>query len=371
MRRSEPFVRLKEKTIYLSSGAGQAMGSRIDLYEKGDVVALVRNERGAYHLSDKSENCKGKVLCSREISSYLKEKFNVDNGASLTAWIPPEGDGSTIFFSKNISQDAAQDGFDDAFCRIDLEYRKRFGEWVYVEDNCISFTKGLREALGARVGLHGDERVAALVNDPAGRYQLEIRKGRKQRAVYASELAAYLKGRFGNSARGTLLHARKAAFGILFADSEDALELPATYIPPALDLGGPKDLFVNVSINKGVYISARAAQLLGGSCSLYRSGDFLALAGEGELKISRGVYSNIVFSKALHDMLKTRYGDAGRLYLQPHGSLLVLMHTPSSGPDLPAPQTFCYIPIGRRGLSPARRMGDLQTVADHTGGIMV
>ena len=351
----EQFLRLvNEKMLYLSSAAAGQVGERADLYEWGNVMALVGNPHGTYHLSPKSAGCRGKNLCASELVGYLEEKYGLHTGARLTVWSAPEEDGPVAFFAAEVTSREADCRFDRRFQKVELTYRKRYGDWVFVEDNCVSFTADIRVRLPRRLALRGKGEILALCGDPEGPYLLEYRNGRKGGAIYSSQLAEYCKERFQARGRSVLLNAAALPDGVCFADGEEALA-GVTHAArlPLLDLGDPGDRFLCLMRKGSLYLSAHALRSLGERFSLYEGEGKLALRKEpdGAFQIRRTGYQNLVHSKPLKERVEQCYPDTGKLYLLEREDLLVLC--PRREQEyLPGREAFRPLHLGR-GRRPA------------------
>lgn len=343
----EAFLRVvSEKMVYLSAAAAVRLGSRAELYERGGVTALAGDPAGTYHLGAKSEKCGGRNLCSAELVRYLWEKHGVAPGGKLTAWSPEGEAGAVIFLAAGVTREEARWPFDGRFRRVELVYHRRYGSWVFVEDNCVSFTGDLRRALPERLALRGAGRTLALAWAADGPYRLEERSGRKGRAVYSGQLAEYLRTRFGGDGRSVLLFAKAVEGGVCFSDAEEALAgLGKAEDLPGLDLGDPGDRFLYLLDKGSVYFSSHALRRLGTRFSVYASGETLALRGEPE-KGGLEARGSRVHSKALKEEVERRYPGARKLYLMECGDWMVLRPTPETGE---AGETFERLELKRKG----------------------
>lgn len=332
-KKKELFLRLaSDKILYLSSGAADCLGERAELYHWGSVTALVSAPDGQYHLCRKSAACKGKNLCCAELVSWLCRKYNCVLGARLNAWIPHAGDG-VLFFGEAHTNGEAQCEFDDRFKKLELLYHKRYGDRVFIEDNCISFTAELRQLLPQRLGLYRVGNSLALLGEEDGPYRVENRGTRKREAIYSSQLANYCRTTFSDGGRSVLLVAKPIPNGLLFSTSEaDLNDAP----PHRLDLGTPGDRFVRILKNGALYFSSKATEHLGSSFSLLITENQLALRkdSDGPFHLQRTGYQNLVHSASLRKSLAKLYPDCQRLYLVEAGDLLALSPFPD-GSALP------------------------------------
>lgn len=327
------FLRLaSDKMLYLSSGAAGCLGARAELYHWGGVTALVSAPDGQYHLCRKSSACKGKNLCCAELISWLRQKYGCTLGARLTAWVPRTGDG-VLFFGEAHTTEEAQCQFDDRFEKLELLYHKRYGDRVFIEDNCISFTAELRQLLPQRLGLYKAGKALALLGEEDGPYWVESRGSRKQEAIYSAQLANYCRATFSAGGRSVLLAARPIHNGLLFGVSESDLNDTSAH---RLDLGTPGDRFVRVLKNGALYFSSKATELLGRSFSLSLYENQLALRRDkdGPFHLHRTGYQNLVHSASLRKTLAQLYPNCQRLYLVEAGELFTLSPSPDSSETL-------------------------------------
>lgn len=326
-KKKELFLRIaSDKMLYLSSGAADCLGARAELYQWGGVTALVSASDGQYHLCRKSSACKGKNLCCTELVSWLCRKYNCLLGARLTAWVSHAGDG-VLFFGEARTAEEAQCEFDDRFEKLELLYHKRYGDRVFIEDNCISFTAELRQLLPPRLGLYKMGSSLALLGEEDGPYGVEYRGSRKREAIYSAQLSNYCRANFKSGGRSVLLAARPVNNGLIFSASEaDLNDAPAH----RLDLGTPGDRFMRILKNGALYFSAKASEQLGSSFSLFITENQLALRKDssGPFHLHRTGYQNLVHSASLRKRLIKFYPDCQRLYLVEIGDLLAISPNP-------------------------------------------
>lgn len=340
---------VNSRMLYLSSGCAERIGMRADLYECGDVMALVGDPMGQFHLSPKSSYCSGVNLCAMELVHYLCKKYGVEAGGKLSVWSPLDETEQVVFITGPTAVRAAEQRFDKRFQKLELGYQKRYGDWVFVEDNCVSFSAGIRDGLSKRMNLHRSGDVLALLEDPEGYYMMQCRGGRKNRAIYSSLLAEYCRKEFGNNGRSVLFHARPINGGVGFSLQEEVLLREDIGRLPVYDLGLPRDRFLCFTV-KNLYLSAQAFKLLGERFSLYESGEWLALRAEtdGMFCIRHMGYQNVVYSKGLEQAIKRRYPEAKKLYFQEQEAFLVL--TPQQErTEVPPARDFVKKELALRG----------------------
>lgn len=359
----EQFLRLvSEKMLYLSSGAAETLGDRAELYESGDVLALVGEPHGTYHLGRKSSGCKGRNLCVSELAGYLMEKYGVETGARLPVWQGAEETGPVIFFGR--PGGGAPQRLDESFHKLELSYRKRYGDWVFVEDNCVSFTAELRALLPRRLSLYEAGRALALKGDRTGSYSLELRSGRKGEAIYAGQLAEFLRRRFSGQGRGLLLCARALGDGVCFAAAEEDLWTAEEEAGARLlDLGVPGDCFLRLTRKGSLYFSSKAAERVGERFRLLAAGDLLALqrGGEGDFQIRRTGYQSLVHSAALRAEIAELYPGAEKLYLAARGDMFLLSRRPEGPEREPVRSRFRRLELGGRAGPPPSGRGETRT----------
>lgn len=340
----EQYIRLASaKMLYLSSACADSVGKRCELYQCGDVMALVSDPLGHYHLCRKSAQCRGLNLCSEELVNYLIEKYGVQVNSRLTAWTGVEGERAALFFAAKVSKHEAGVSFGENFKRVELTYRKRYGQWVFVEDKCISFTAEIRAMLPGRLTLRGDGTRLALVGDPSGEFALS-EEGRKGACILSAALAHYCRREFGGSGRSVLFHARAVRGGICFALREEEL-LPEDGVcaMPLIRLNVAPDYFLTMHGKNQMYVSAQSGQALGKATNLYRAGNWLAFrseSGGGELNILSCGYQRSICSVRLTEAVKGLYPGARKLFLYRQGPFWVLVRRANELGKLPPPTEF-------------------------------
>lgn len=335
---------VSDKMLYLSSGAAECLGARVELFGRDGVTALVSAPEGQYHLCRKSDSCKGKNLCCAELTEWLCNKYKLSIGEKISAWTPLDGDG-ILFFGEGLTTEESRYGFDERFKPVELSYHKRYGHRVFIEDNCISFTAELRQQLPQRLALYHAGEALALVGENDGPYRVEYRGNRKREAIYSAQLANYCKAKFGGEGRSILLSARPIEKGLIFGASEYELsDRPMQ----RLDLGAPENCFVRPLKNGALYLSSEAVEQLGECFSLYTSGNFLAFHGDsnGPLCIRRTGYQNLLHSASVRRLVTNTYPNSKRLYLIPMEDLMVLSPLSSRVP-LPSRSAFQKVETAR------------------------
>lgn len=347
------YIRIvNSKLLYVSSGASATIGARLDVYECGQVMALIGHSLGEFHAGYKSTNCQGKNICSSELAQYLCQKYQVEPGARLPAWEDPKTE-DVLFFGISEPDDKNRYSM-DRFTKLELVYHKRFGEWVYIEDNALFFTAAVRAQLPRRLSLYEGTNSLALISDAAGPYVIEYRE-RKGAAIYCRQLVDYCKAKFGDIGRSMLLHALPLENGVRFAMQEDRLHIYDQL--QKRDLGDSEDCFITLIRGRSVYISKKALRILGTNINLYSGGQYLALKGEpyGSLVIRRNGYQHLLHSLFLKQTIEQHYPGAAKLYGHEHGDLLVLTRALGETNNLPTPDQFRHVPIqSSRGTASVR-----------------
>lgn len=325
-RLREQYVRLANKNLlYITAAAADRIGNRLNVYECGDVIALVGETWGEYHLGYKSDLCKGKNLCSEQLVAFLASKYLLQVGDRLPIWWS-EGDERNVLYCGKLQN--FQCRFDDRFQLVELFYNKRVGTWAYIEDNRISFKLPPGAVLPRKLSLYGEYDVLALLHDDNGEYTIEGR-GRKAAAIYSGHLTQYIRRWYGKDQRGVRLHGKLAPNGIYLSDREELLTGlgPHTALS-RLNIGSEKNKFISLSQSKLIYCSAQAAEVLGSNCALYCYQDeILALRPErrGSIKILKNSgHARWLSLPGLYAMIKNFYPNGKKLLLVEHGDLFVL-----------------------------------------------
>jgi hypothetical protein len=155
-------VTVGAKVVAVSSAIGQYLHEYVDVYECEGVFALVNNPTGEYHALPFSSVSGRKLLNSRPLVRFLKEKYGCDSSLRLHAWL----DGDVVLFCKGSAGKNVH--FNDGFSRLDDVLRLRYDNSVKIQGHRIILSASLSEGLGERMSVYRYGKMYAFFNDENG-----------------------------------------------------------------------------------------------------------------------------------------------------------------------------------------------------------
>lgn len=343
------------KTLSFSTKASAPLAgyTDVDIFESIDVVAVRGTYRGSYHIS-KEEGRPRKALSNAQLVTYLCEKFGCSLGSSLPAWISVEED--MLFFGR--AQHTGSGFLDESFTPLEVEYNRRAGDWAYVHDNWIEFTRDVRDALPERMTACHCGRVILLLGDPEGTLSLTLRRQSGNRMLVSHALADSLRSIYGGKEKGMRLRAALVPGGVALADSQEELAAVNMTRPARLVLDESQHRFMTLGQKGTIYLSASAREGLvrNGRVDVYEACGYLALrpADDGAVKVTESGYGCYLYSRELSRAITAQWPGSKRLYLLRHEGLWVLWPSTQRPMDLPPAFEF------QKAAWPGTRRQELQ-----------
>lgn len=341
------FIRLMlkgGKNISFNTGASLVfLGyQEADVYEKGDVVAIQAVHGGAYHLANETGRDR-KSLSSLALAKYLCQKFGCKEGERLDAWTNVQE--GVLFFSGVRSEGKRNCLLDETYTKLVFEYNCRAGDWAYIHDNWVDFSKELRENLPEHMRAYRCGDAVVLLEDEKGPLHITTRRQTETRLIVSYALTLYLGGVFQGERKGFRLKAKQLANGVILAATQEALEQVRLEERKEilLDETQRRTLKMDAS-RKGIYLSVPAWKFLNEAerVSVYRCKGFLALKPEkdGTIKVNQYGYQRILCSVALLQMMAERWPETVQLYLHKHEEFFLLWPEIKPPQGVPAPTSF-------------------------------
>lgn len=331
--------------------------SEVNVYEKGAVMAIEGALKGSYHLSREKGRDRS-VISSMELVSHILEKYKRNGKAVLPVW---EGQQEgVLFFGKAAPTKEIPPVLDETWTPLETEYNRRAGEWVYVHDNWIEVTKGIRTQLPDRLRAYQAGQVTVLKPETDGPLRVTSHRQRGNRMLDEPMLARYLRETYSGEAAGLRLRACSTQDGlVLIASEEGALAGFRSKSMKPIELDETMLRFVTLHGKGGLYLSVRAYQAMG-SCervSAYCCGDWLALKPdpEGDKRVFTSGYVQEIFSSRLGDFLLRHYPEQGKYYLVQRGELWVFMTQPEAEELPPSPGRFRRLELTSRAQGRAEQ----------------
>lgn len=341
MRYSEPYLRLaSEQLIYVSAAAGELLPEEADLYEAGDVLALVGNPNGAYHLGRKSGGRNARMLSSLGVVSYLADKFDVDVGTRFPAWSNWWNGRSVVLFS----QRETGRPFGPEFRPVTVPYRKLIEGRVLIEGNQILLPAQAVEDTLAGYAAYSTDEAVVLRTSPVGPLGFLPRANPRYLALDSQELVAYCRRKFGQKPR---LRALQTQSGIYISKNEEALYRASRCKEPHfLDIIPTPRVYLTLNSRWTMYLSGEAGRWLEGRVNVLEHNGLLALRSDpkGTLEVSpcaQGKYC--ISSKHLKERILYRYPNQKRLLLVRYQDMLLLTPDGRLPTNVPPTRDFCRL----------------------------
>lgn len=336
MKKRQLFLVLNKngKLIRFNTGASEPLisWSSVNVLEKGDVLALCGDTRGTYHLA--SENGRQRVcLCNQALVDYICKKFNCARGAKLSAWMGEED--NVLYFGGMQSAKASVYKLDNGYLPVIVDYNKRVGDWAYIHDNWIEFSKEIRTCLPQKISAFRCEAGIVLLDAPDGPLKPEPRREKGNKMLVSKELASYLRSFCGiegrGKSRGLRMRAAVISGGIILGKTEEDLIAPDLLNLEQLNLDS-KSCYLTMGKRGGIYVSSKFKKQMGDTAklSVWRSKEFLALKPDpnGDINIRSSGYCSQIFSVSLEKLLRTMWPAAKKLYLIGHKNYWVVEEMP-------------------------------------------
>lgn len=316
-----------------------------DVFEKAGVIAVCGTHRDSYHLCGEGGRPR-KALSNAQLVAYLCEKFGCGLGACLPAWIGQE---ENVLFFGGVQSGNGPWFLDESFTPVEVEYNRRVGNWAYVHDNWIEFTREVREALPERLSAYRCGRVVLLSGDTAGKLVLTPRRQSGNQMLVSRAVADQLRSLYGGVETGMRLHAAILPGGVVLADSLEALGSVNLTRTEKMVLDESKYSFLSLTPKGSLYLSAPAWEQMEGleQVEVYGAPGCLALRPvvEGGLRVTACGYAHHIHSKKLHQMIAAQWPAEKKLYLLRYGNLWLLWPNAARPAGVPAQETFQRIEL--------------------------
>ena len=184
-------VTVQTKTVAVSSAIGSYVYGRVDIYEYRNIFALINNPRGEYPVSVDSPASDRKLIHSRPLVRYLKEKCGRIPPRRLNAWL----DGDIVLFCAGTF--GKEVGFHDGFKQVTDVFRLRYDNSVKIDGRRFIISASLSEDLGDRLSAYKCDKMYAFFNDKNGVLKTEARNQFGTKAVRAKSLIKRVEKELG------------------------------------------------------------------------------------------------------------------------------------------------------------------------------
>ncbi len=333
--------------VTFSSSISDFLQNRVDLYgsKDGKILALVNNPEGQMEVSVRQAgNRLRRVICSRVLVDCLRSlprgyrgrilaQRDEVLGALLIGELKPESE-----FSKE----------DYVFLDIKNSHRMSYE----LTSDALRF----RTFMPMRSEVLRNGKMLAFVKYSDGSTVLE--GGKDMRVLRKPAVVAFAREYW----QGKKLYWREVAGAkVLSPDIRKLIELKD--LTGFDDLKFEQPLLLELKRSFLIQASPPVTKALGHAVALYSCGPYLALASsaDGDVHIED---DDTIRCQSLAQILAVSYIGALRLYLIPHGKLLVLSSEPS--PDTtnwPPPDYFCRLMMTREQTPRVMRYGVYRTAA--------
>lgn len=333
--------------VYLSTAVRDALSDRVDLYgsKDGKTLALVDNPEGQIEVTTMLDGSRSRrIVCSRALADCLRRfqqnhrgriPAQADNcfGALLMGELEPE----TVFEKE-----------DFVFLNIKNAHRMSYE----LTSDALCF----KTLMPTRTEVLQNGEMLAFIKYSDGSVVLE--GDAKMRAVRKPVVVAFAKEYW----QGKRLYYRELdGAKVLSPDIRALIELQD--LDGFTDLRFEQPLTLELKRSFLMQTSPPVAEALGRALSVYSCGPYLALTSgsDGEIHIED---DNNIRCQSLAQLITVGYTGILRLYLVPHGRLLVLSAEPS--PDTsgwPPPDFFCRLLMSREKAPHLMKYGVYRTPA--------
>lgn len=182
---------VQAKKIAISSAIGQCVHEHVDIYKCGSVFALVNRPEGEYHVSTYSPVSDRKLIYSRPLVRYFREKCGCDFPIKLHAWL----DGEIVLFCKGPAGKNVR--FHDGFSPVNDVSRNRYDNSVKIYGRRIIVSASLSEGLGDRLSAYRYGKMYAFFNDENGSLKTAFRNEFGTKAVKSGSLTYQIEKALG------------------------------------------------------------------------------------------------------------------------------------------------------------------------------
>ena len=341
------FPSSEEAYVYLSTAIRDFLSDRVDLYgsKDGRILALVDNPDGQIEVTTQLDgNTLRRVVCSRALVDCLhcfqhnrRERIpaQVDDcfGALLMGDLEPES-----LFDK------------EDFVLLNIKNAHRLS--YELTSDALSF----KTLMPTRSEVLQRGEMLAFVKYSDGSVIVEGSK--KMRLLRKPVVVAFAREHW----QGKRLYYRELdGAKVLSPDIRALIELESLH--GFTDLKFKQPLTLELKRSFLMQASPPVAEALGHTLAVYSCGPYLALASspDGDIRIES---ENNIRCQSFAQLLAVGYSGALRLYLIPHGSLMVL--SAESSPDTsgwPPPDFFCRLLMRREKAPRLMKYGVYRTPA--------
>lgn len=299
-------VTVKQGRLLLSAAAGELFGSWADLYESGSVMALVPALEGDLHLLSNSSRSTRKDISCQSLYSYLREKYSLNEGQKLTAWVDVPS-GALLF---GIPDNAVKQ-FGVGFGQLHIPIERNEKCSVFQNHGALCLSRAAARRLPDRVNVYEHGGVLCIAGSKRGSLEL-VSQDHSAKAIFSDELMQYVREKY--DWKNGALPARILDGRVYFSTELPGAEQDFRSFRP-LDVRATQANRVSLLKSGVVRLSASIATCLGDSVALYESpdGHILALApdsGDGTLHLGRrqGKGGAVVASSALSKQIQQVFG---------------------------------------------------------------
>ena len=233
-------VTVQNKRVAVSTAIGSFVHERVDIYECDNVFAIINNTEGKFHVIPDTLGGDRKIICSRPLVRYLREKCEQNYSHRLNAWL----DRGIVMFCIGTLVKAVR--FHSGFRPITNLPYLRYDNSVKIDGRRFILTASLSKTLDEKLSVYKHGKMFAFLNDDRGMLRTEDRNEFGTKAIIgAQSVIPQVKNElgkgpwFGTSVPGGVIfsgddHIEKKPIVTTNMFSKIYISRPSLDIPPAM-----------------------------------------------------------------------------------------------------------------------------------------
>lgn len=186
-------IQFKRKKMFLSASAGANLASQVDIYQSGNVMALVNASEGALHPIRNSTRSTRKDISCQSLYDYLMDQFQIREDGKLSAWYDRQG---ILLFGIPEDNRERELMFDGRFQKLEMPIERFESCTVSIDHGVLMFSRAAAERLSGRINFYEFGDVLCVESHPEGALTVEMRP-HSSKGIASTELVDYIRRKFG------------------------------------------------------------------------------------------------------------------------------------------------------------------------------
>jgi len=203
-------VTVSKKSIAISTALGEFVDQKADIYECDNVFAIKNSNDGEYPIHCIAPNSNRKLIYSRPLARYIKEKYNKNSTINIPAW---ENNGVILFCLGDAGKNKS---FHEGFTIASDTNRFRYENSIKILNNNLVISSCLSNSLTNRFNVYEYKDYFAFVCDRNGLLHKRTRNNFGTSIIKNETLTFYIK----NKLKTSYMYGTTIPKGIIFTNDQ-------------------------------------------------------------------------------------------------------------------------------------------------------